>query len=178
VNSRRLLGAALFGLVLTFLLGFFAGQSRRLSIDLWLVITTVWLGRLVLEDVSQVAPVRPDRLRGIWRRQKKQRPVDSRPRELANLEGLLVNALHSDRATRIRLRPRLIVLSDHVLRTDHGIDRTVHPERAAEVLGRVAWLVDPDADVERTPTTVELEQLLAVLVSTEATKQGTTVNEP
>lgn len=169
MNKRRLLGAALLGLVLTSLVGLLAGESRRLSVDLWLVITTVWLGKLVLTDVGQEAPVRPDRLRGIWRRPIKPRPTNSRPRELANLEGLLTNALHSGRATRTRLRPRLTTLSDHVLRTDYGIDRTEQPERAAELFGGVAWLVDPENDEERAPTQEELEQLFTVLSPTRRT---------
>ena len=172
MTRRRLLAAALLGLALTFLVGLLAGQSRRLSIDLWLVITTVWLGWLVLTDMNQQAPVRPDGFRGIWQRQRKQRPVDSRPRQLATLESLLTNALRSDRATTTRLRPRLIMLSDHILRTDYGLDRTVHTERT------VAWLVDPETDVERPPTQAELEQLFAVLFSTEATRRGTPVYEP
>ena len=178
MNSRRLLVFALLAAGLTFLVGFLTGQSRRLSIDLWLVITTVWLGWMVRGDINHEAPVRPDRLRSIWRRQTKQRPIDGRPRELANLESLLTNALHSERATRTRLRPRLVVLADHVLRTDHGIDRSVHPERSADLFGPVAWLVDPEAEVERPPTQAELEYLFEVLLPTGAASRGTDVNEP
>lgn len=165
MTSRRLLASVVLGSVLTFLVGFVSGQSRRLSIDLWLVITTVWLGWLILGEVRHVAPVRSDRLRGVWRRQPRRRPVDGRPTELVKLEGLLLNSLRSDRATRTRLRPRLTTLCDHVLLAEYGIDRSVHPERVAEVFAEVAWLADPDAEVERSPTTVELEQLLAMLSS-------------
>lgn len=152
-----LVGATALGLVV----GLLAGEPRQVSVELWIAAATAWLGWIVLGQLTTTSPVRSDRFGGLGLRRRQSEP-DSRPRSLAALEGLLANAAHSQRAATIRLRPRLETVTARLLRTRHGIDAATDRERAQAVLADVAWIVDSDVELERSPTPAEIERLLAL----------------
>lgn len=141
------------------------GQDRRISVEVWLIAVTLWLAWLASMRLIAVAPVLPARLRGTWRwRRRWDRFPDRRPRSLQAIEGLLLSAGDSDRAHALRLRPRLIEISNHHLRMHHGIDPETEPERAAALLGDLAWLVDAEAEA-RSPQLDEIDRLLDIVLA-------------
>lgn len=143
------------------------GQDRKISVEAWLIAVTLWLAWLAAMRLMAVAPVIPPRLRGTWRwqwRRRWDRRPDGRPRSLQSIEGLLLSAADSDRAHALRLRPRLIDISNHHLRMHHGIDPEAEPERAAAVLGDLAWLVDTEAEA-RLPRMDEIDRLLDIVLA-------------
>jgi hypothetical protein len=157
----RLVTAFLWAVALGLVVGVLGGEPRRVSVELWLAVATAWFAWLLIGQLTDVAPLRPDRIEGLLRRRRRPPPTDERARRLANLEGLIANAAHSQRAATIRLRPRLIGVADGLLRSHHGIDRATEPDRVAEVLGDVGWIVDTDAVMVRSPTPAEVEVLVA-----------------
>lgn len=163
MNRRRLItglvGAAALGLAI----GLLAGEPRQVSVELWIAAATAWLGWIALGQLTSSSPVRSDRFGGVGLR-RRQREPDSRPRSLAALEGLLANAAHSQRAAAIRLRPRLAGVTEQLLRTRHGID-AADRQRASAVLADVAWIVDPEEELERSPTPAEIERLLGLAMA-------------
>jgi hypothetical protein len=67
------------------------------------------------------------------------------PLAAITLEGLIVDGAQSARATALRLRPRLIDLTQARLYQRTGIDLVHQPEEAAAALGPEAWdIVRPD----------------------------------
>lgn len=166
MTRRRLAVGFVAALSLGLTVGLLAGEPRQISVDVWLAATSAWLGWVVVRELVAAAPVRPDRLRGIWRRTRSDDGPDPRPRSLVTLEGLVVNAAHSDRAATIRLRPRLIELAEELLRTRHGIAARSDPDQVGEVLGDLAWIVDREVELARVPTLTEVEALVDRLMRT------------
>jgi len=159
VTRRRLITGFAGAMVLGILVGLLAGEPRQVSVELWIVAATAWLTWILLGELTSSSPVRSDRFGGLGFR-RRQPELDTRPRSLASLEGLLANAVHSPRAATIRLRPRLEEVTTQLLRTRHGIDVATDRQRANAVLADVAWIVDPDAELPRSPTPAEIECLL------------------
>lgn len=171
MTKRRLLSAALASVALGMVVGLLGGQPERVSVEIWLVVSTLWLAWAVLGELTSIAAVRPDRLDAPWLPRRREPPVDTRPRSLANIEGLLANACHSRRAATIRLRPRLIDLTTELLRTRHGIDLATDPVRANRLLGDVAWMIDEESELQRAPDAREVQQLVARTVGEEPATQ-------
>jgi len=161
MTRRRLASAAVASIALGMVVGLLGGEPERVSVEIWLAVTTMWLAWAVLSELASIAAVRPDRLDAPWLPRRQQPPLDTRPRSLANIEGLLANACHSRRAAAIRLRPRLLDLVTELLRTRHGIDIHTDPERAKRVLGDVAWLIDEENELHRTPDAGDVQTLVA-----------------
>ncbi|MGF1600043.1 MAG: hypothetical protein ACFCVK_24565 [Acidimicrobiales bacterium] len=162
---RPIVASAFWVLALGGVATFLGGRPRQVSVDLWLVAIAVWAAWVALGRIEREAPTVDDQLRGLWRLHRPE-PVcgaDERPRQVVLLEGLLLSARDNERAAALRLRPRLRRLATHVLRREQGIDLATEPERAADVLGPAAWLVD-DSARDRPPALDELEDLVDALV--------------
>ncbi len=157
-------GTVLWALFLGALLAApFGGDERRVSVELWLIVTSLWLAWSIARRTIAAAPMGSSELRGLFRRRRRPPPNDlNRPRQLMALEGMLIAGRDNERAFAHRLRPRLQLAVDHCLRFEHGIDTGAEPAKAAELLDRSAWLVDP-AVADRKPTMAEIDQLLDLL---------------
>jgi len=159
-RRRRLVSGLGAATALGLLVGLLGGEPRRISVEIWLVVATAWSAWLLIGELTSAAPLRPDRIEGFFKRARTEHRGDERARRLANLEGLIANAAHSQRAASIRLRPRLITLTQSLLRSSHGIDLADEPEAAGRVLGDVGWIVDEDRAMDRSPTPAEVELLV------------------
>jgi hypothetical protein len=154
------LWAAALGAVVATPIG---GDGRRLSVEVWLAVTAIWLTWSVARRIWTATPVEGDALRGLLRLRRTEPAVTrARPRQLQALEGSLIAARDNERAFAHRLRPRLRGVAEHLLRTDHGIDLATDQVGAAAVLGSTAWLIDPSV-VDRTPTMADIAQFLDAL---------------
>lgn len=161
--------SVVLALVLGGLLALPLGRQRQVSVEVWLVITALWLALSTTLNLLDQTPTVPTRLRALWRRDGTgAEPADRLPRGLMALEGTLISARDNDRAYALRLRPRLKRVTDHHLRSHLGIDGDREPDRAAAALGQSAWLVDLDG-VGRTPTLPEIEQLLTLVLEPQPT---------
>lgn len=155
-----LVWASFLGAVLA---GPIGGEDQRLSVEVWLVATSVWLAWSLTRKTLVTVPMAQDELQGLWRWRRAQGPVDAkRPRDLAALEGTMIASRDHERAFAHRLRPRLQRAVDHCLRFDHGIDVTGDSERVSGFLGQSAWLVD-ETVTDRKPTLAEVDELLKLL---------------
>ena len=158
-----LLWAAVLGLLVALPLG----RQRQFSVEVWLIAVSAWLALSTILRILDLAPVSTGRLHGLWQiRRPAKPPVGRLPRPLLALEGTLISARDSERAFALRLRPRLKQLTDHHLRTRHGIDAEHDPAAAVAALGSLAWLVEPDAEpdtADRKPTMAEIERLLELV---------------
>ncbi len=168
----RLVSGLFVALGLGLVIGLLAGEPRRVSVEIWLVVAAAWFAWLLISELTSVAPLRPDRLEGLLSRRREEPPADERARRLANLEGLIANASHSSRAATIRLRPRLVAVSRSLLRSSRGIDAATDPDAAALALGDLAWMVDEDNDLDRSPTPAEVELLVARAAGTDRTSSN------
>jgi hypothetical protein len=158
--KRRVLTGLVGALSLGLLVGLLGGEPQRVSVELWIAVAAAWFAWLLIGQLTSVAPLRPDRFDLSLGRRREPAPLDDRARRLANLEGLIANAAHSQRAAMIRLRPQLVAVTDELLLSRHGIDRAFDRDESARILGDVAWIVDPDHDMVRSPTAAEVELLL------------------
>lgn len=161
--SRRFIVGGLLGLGLGLLVALSTGTRRQVSVEVWVVFVAAWLIWLMARDLLSVAPLAPERLRGLvaWRRDRP--PSGPRPRPLTLLEGLVLSARDNERAMALRLRPRLGPLAAHFLATRHGIDAEAEPERAAAVLGELVPLVDLDAEPQKLVLS-DLDRLLDMVL--------------
>ena len=167
-TRRRLFVGLVLAAVVGLLVGIVASEPGRVSVDVWLVVATLWVGRLLVGEALASAPVRSaqaGRSRWLGPRwlldlvgRRRQPDLDTRPRPLVSLEGLLIDASTSERAAEVRLRPRLTALTSALLRHRHGVE--LGTPRADAVLGDVGWLVDPDHPIERPPSVEEIERLV------------------
>jgi hypothetical protein len=159
----RLIGGLVLGLLgLGLIAGVVPGEQQRLSVDIWLALVATATVMIVGRQALSTLPTDYRRWRPIVRFDRRAGDGTERrsgPRDLRALQGTLVAAEGSDRAFALRLRPRLIELADHRLRTVHGIDTGGRPHTAESVLGDAAWMVDADAS-SRAPTLEEIERLL------------------
>ncbi len=173
LSARRVIVGAAWGVLLGLVVAVSAGERHQASVELWLVFVAGWLAWMVIGDLMKLAPVGPERLKGIWTRRRRRVVEPQRPRPLISIEGLLLSAKDNERAMVLRLRPRLRDLTEHFLATRHGIDLEASPERAATVLGDLASLIDPQAPAE-TVDFGDVERLFDILGvdDQEATVQG------
>ncbi len=155
----RLISSLIAALALGMIIAMLGGRPRQVSVALWMSFAVGWLSWLVVRDLLSLAPVRPDSLKRLRRSRHDVEAV--KPRGLTSVEGMLASSSHSPRAATIRLRPRLVSLTDELLRRRHGIETAEHPQRAAAVLGDVAWIVDGNDVMSRSPTPTEVDTLIA-----------------
>ncbi len=159
-TKRAVLGAVLLATTLGALAALPLGGHRRLSVDLWLVTASGWFMLLFIRGVFDAVPVEVTQRRGIWgRATRPEDPPVRLPRDLVALEGTVIGGRDSERAYRRRLQPRLIDISSHLLLSRHGIDLERQPAKAAEILGDVGWLLNPEA-IERKVRIDEMDRLL------------------
>lgn len=138
---KRVLTLLAGALVLGFIVAASTGETRRASVEVWIAVVAGWLVWMMLADLMKLAPPHPERLHGVLGRRRPPKVDDvNRPRSLAALEGLLLNARDSERAMTLRLQPRLAALTEHFLLTRHGIDVRSEPERARALLGDLSLL--------------------------------------
>ena len=160
-------GVLFSALALGLLLALLAGKTRQASVEIWVAVVAGWLAWELASRVIKLAPLLPERLPGVWTRRRTKPGAPARLRPLIAAEGLLRSAENNERTMALRLRPRLAALSDHMLQTQHGIDAEARPDRAAAVLGELAWLVDPEAE-PRVASLTDVEQLFDVLMVDES----------
>ena len=163
LTVRRRLVALFWALALGLVLALSAGKTQQASVEIWVAAVAGWLAWMLFSEVVKLAPVLPERRRGVWTWRRATPVPPTRPRPLMVVEGLLLTAADNERAMAVRLRPRLAALTDHLLRTRHGIDAETRPDRAAAILGDLAWLVDPEAKPQ-TASLTDIDRLLAVLM--------------
>ncbi len=137
----------------------------RISIEVWLVVTSTWLALSIVLQLMAISPTEPARFRALWYRRTSEElsRTASMPRDLLALEGTLISARDNDRAYGLRLRPRLKRVTDHYLSSHHGIDADRDRDRANELLGDLAWMVDTEVD-GRTPELDDIDRLLDLVV--------------
>lgn len=188
-GRRGILSLVLWAMVFGFVIAVPPGEDRRLSIDLWLIGVTTWLGIGLAGRALGVAPRTPGGLRTPirlptdrtwvlgWRWPFLTVPPEaepSAPRSLLTLEGTVAASVENPRAFAHRLRPRLRAVATHRLAVDRGIDLDRNPERAHAVLGRSAWLVAPPiGEADRTPTVDDVAELLDRLDQNDGSTNGT-----
>ena len=137
-----------------------------ISIQVWIGAAAVWIAGTRLVDFILTAEVEPDRRKLAWRplrRRRQQRSVVGH-KGIRTINLLVATALMNSRAHTNALSPRLRSLAHHYLPMHHGVDLERDPHRAAEVLGDVAWLIDPSVR-DRTPSAAEIEQFLDVILT-------------
>ena len=141
-----------------------SGQEL-VSLEIWLGATAVFAALNLVIVLVQVAAVEPAHIAVAWDWRGRRRPVgDQRPWELRAVEGLIASAQNNPRAFRNRLRPRLTELASHFLPIYQGIDPARDQRRAHDLLGDVAWLIDPDIS-DRKPTVGELDQFFDIILA-------------
>ena len=169
MNRSSVVNTLFWGLSFGGLVAILTGEQRAVSLRIWLACLVVWFALASVRRLLDGIPLVPARIRSLVAIRRKSVVVDnSRLREVRVLEGLLLRAKHNDRVYVQQLHPRLVSLADHFLPVTHGIDRHSQPERAAELLGPLGWLLDPDPQ-DRTPTLAELDDLLDLLTISSST---------
>lgn len=124
----------------------------------WLGGAAVTVVAILLRDFLKVSSVEPATLVSAWSLRGPHR-TNSGPPGLLNIHALLVNAIATPRSFTIHLRPRLVKLARHFLPLRNGIDFEHAPDQVAQLLGDVAWIIDP-AILDRSPTLAEVERFL------------------
>lgn len=164
----RFLGLVLWALAAALLIAIFAGEDLTISLRLWLVAFVCWFGgSLLLGLLSRVAIV-PSRARLLLARATDNKTDSAGSlHTFRSLESLLLRSRENERTYRQQFRPRLTELADHFLLVHHGINRTTHPDRAAALLGDVAWMIQEDESAP-SPTFDEFDRFLdRILPSTQ-----------
>lgn len=165
MKLRTALQAVIAASALGVLIALPLGSRRELSIDLWFVVVAIWSAKSMLSAMLRAVPARYARWTNGWRRRTQDRFDDSRrTRDVLSLEGLVIRAADNPRAHAMQLRPRLDAIADHFLPIRHGVTRERDPKRAGELLGDVAWLIEPDVD-DRSPSFIEIERFLDIVLA-------------
>jgi len=169
VSKRILIVFARAGIPGLLIAAALSGQSR-ISVQIWVSATAVWVVGTVLYDFIAVAAVEPASLVPGWRRsgRRRQRPAFAGARGLQTIHVLLAAAQTTPRAHANQLRPRLIALAKHYLPIRHGFHLEQDPARAADLLGDVAWLIDPAVNEHR-PGLAEITKFLDVVLAEQDT---------
>ena len=153
-------GAFIFATAVVF--GAFVGIALSgddfISAPVWLGGAAVAVVAILLRDFLKVSSVEPATLVSAWSLRRPHR-TNSGPPGLLNIHDLLVNAIATPRSFMIHLRPRLVELARHFLPLRNGIDFEHDSEQVAQLLGDVAWIIDP-AVLDRSPTLAEVERFL------------------
>lgn len=139
-----------------------------ISARVWLGAAAMTVIAILLRDLLAASSIERTRFVGAWSL-KRTDSTSSGPRGLQNIHSLLVNAANNPRTYGIHVRPRLVELAHHYLPIRRGIDVEHDPHQVGDVLGDVAWLIDP-AVQDRAPTAAEIERFLDVVL---AEKDGT-----
>lgn len=175
MTRKALFVTALWAVGLGTALAFATGEQRAISIEIWLVGFSLWFAGATLGHLLRDVPSFPPRLIALIRRPRREAAVaDHRPFGLRGLEGLLIRARDHERAHVMQLRPHFTAIADHYLPRHHGFDPASEPDRVQDVLGDVAWLIDP-AVTTRAPTLDEMESFLDRLIPEQQSDQKTFV---
>lgn len=160
ISRRSIAFAVVSAAVLGLLLALLGGNDQLFSVQIWFACFSAWLAVLIGSQVIKRLPVQPPPLLALWSRKDDTANDEERiPRPLRAAEHLVLRARDNERAYAAQLRPRLTTLAAHNLRVAHGIDMAANPERANQLLGDTAWLVDPQVTT-RQPTMQELDDFL------------------
>jgi len=150
--------ASLIGLL------FAVAQSgdELISAQIWIAAGAVSMVVMLLRDFIAVAAMRRARLVPAWSRRRP--PAEAREaRSLQSIYVLLADAQGSPRVHANIFRPRLLDLAIHYIPLKHGLDVENDAAPVAELLGDVAWLIDP-AVIDRTPSLADLHRFLDVIL--------------
>ncbi len=158
-----MISALIWALSVGGLVAILTGERRAVSLRIWLAAFAIWFALATVQRLFAQVPLTTSRLLPLvaWRKSRLS-GQDERLRALRALESLVLRARDNERAYTQQLQPRLIALADHHLPMSHGIDRHREPDRAAALLGDLAWLLD-DRSTGRSPTIGEIDALLDVL---------------
>jgi len=168
MNRRSWINVLFWALSFGGLVAILSGGQRAVSLRIWLAAVVIWFAGSSVRRMLEGVPLVPQRIRSLLSVRRAPAAVDvTRLRELRSLEGLLLRSQTNDRAYAQQLHPRVEVLADHFLAVTHGIDRNAQPERVHELLGPLAWLLEPGNEM-RTPRLDEVDNLLKILAGTNA----------
>lgn len=160
LGVRQLLFALVWAAALGMILAVLGGDERLVSLELWFTGFIVWLVLLVGSTVLREVPVQTPPLAAMWTPKVVSDDEESTvPRPLRSTEFVILRARDNERAFGSQLRPRLQHLADHNLRLAHGVDMGADPERASQILGETAWLLDTTV-TERCPTIDDIDEFL------------------
>jgi len=150
-----LVTAGVFGAIV----GIAFSGSDLISARVWLGGAAVIVVAILLRDFLAISSVERATFVAAWSLSRPHRTVSDGPPGLLNIHALLVNAIATPRSFTIHLRPRLVKVARHFLPLRNGIDFEHDPDQVAQLLGEVAWIIDP-AVLDRSPTLAEVERFL------------------
>ncbi len=138
----------------------------RISVFIWMAAAAVWVTGMLVRDFIVAASAEPARLLLPWQRFGSRRRGSTvlRPSGLHTIRGLLIEAQSNARVHTTRLRPRLVALAEHFLPVRHGLVLSDDRAQLSDLLGDVAWLIDPTIN-DRTVTTADVERFLEVIMA-------------
>ena len=149
-----LVTAGVFGAIV----GIALSGDDFISVQVWLGGAAVAVVAILLRDFLTVSSVERVTFVSTWSLRRPHR-TNSRPPGLQKIHAQLIDAKTSPRAFAIHLRPRLVELARHFLPLPSGIDLEHNPEQVAQLLGDIAWIIDPSV-LDRSPTLAEVERFL------------------
>ena len=167
---RRTVITAIRAAVPGLLIAIALSGSSEISIQIWIGAAAVLIAGTQLWDFFVLAAVEPERRIAAWRkwRWRRHRRGTYGSKAVRTMNLLLAHSLTNPRVHASSLNPRLISLAKHFLPTRRGIDFVRDPVRVADLLGDVAWLVDPEVS-DRTPTADEIGRFLDLILDEKAT---------
>lgn len=166
------LGAASLASIFTF----FASESQAISLQLWIAGFVVVFAYRMFQRFGDVTSISRPRRLGLaqLRRVSEDEGAPSAKRE-RTLQAIVLRSRDNERVFASRLRPQLVELTEHFLPLNHGVDPVGDRQRTHEVLGDVAWLIDP-AVVNRRPTIDELDRFVGIVLNEESTHSRPTTS--
>lgn len=164
MTGRRWALTALAGIVVGLAISLFATDDARVvSLQVWLGTALILIAVAVGSALHARVPIGSLGLRPIVERaQDDAAETSPRPSDLIAMDRAVGASLHDPRMFTSALRPRLLEIADHHLRSFHGVDLRSDPTRAQAILGPTAWLIDV-RDQGRSPTADELMDFAARL---------------
>ena len=162
MTRRSITVSILWAAALALLLAIANGEQEVVSLQLWLAGFTTWLALVLFVRLLEALPLGDTRALSLFKLPSRSTTtvVDRRTRELRSASNLVARSLTNERVHNQQMQPRLAALAAHFLPVRHGIDPVKNPQGAANVLGDVAWLIDP-AVAHRSPTVPELRSFFA-----------------
>ena len=160
--SRRrattiVVGATVLGLIVG---AAFSGEAV-VALDVWLGASAVLIAAVAVRELLAASPAGPSSLLPAWSLPQKSRAAPE-PADVQRIQTLLAASDSNPRFFARRLRPELTALAAHFLPRRHGFppdDRF----RVLELLGDVAWLIDPSV-TGRSPQLHEVERFISLLL--------------
>jgi hypothetical protein len=140
----------------------FQSGGSVVSLAVWVGVFSVVILAVTTYDFVAKARVEPARVFPAWARTTAD-PPDVGNRSLQQTRALVSSAQGHPLTFDKGLKPHLVALAGHFLPRRLGIDPEREPDRVADLLGEVGWLIAP-APALRAPTAGELERFLEIVV--------------